>query len=534
MRTSRAGTGSSAGGRSARPTGPRETRGRAQCAGADPAGRAGDERDPAHAAPDCTERRLTRRYRRTRARPRRAKLGGFLGQVVRQIVRAGARDERRLESAFDGLLGDHALGDVLARRQLEHDVEERVLDDRAQAARAGLAREGAVCDRPQRVVGEDEVDVVVVEEALVLLHERVLRLGQDLNEVFALQLVHSRHDGQATDELRDQSEVEEIFGHDAAEQLGALRVALRRDLAPEADGVLADALGDDLVEAGKRAAADEEDVRRVDREELLVRMLAAALRRNRCDSALENLQQRLLHALTRHVTRDRRVVGLARDLVDLVDVNDPGLGLLDVEVRRLDQLQEDVLDVLADVAGLGERGRVGDGERNVEDPRERLGEKRLAATGRSEEEDVRLLELDVAFLGAHLHALVVVVDRHRERALRLLLRHDIVVERGVDLLRARQVVEVERRRSRELLVDDLVAEIDALVADVDTGAGDQLLHLPLRLAAEAAEELLVPFGRARHASPFTPSRPERLGRAVLRAAFPFGYADGRTGKARTS
>src|SRR3954453_14004790 len=84
-------------------------------------------------------------------------------------------------------------------------------------------------------------------------------------------------------------EIEEILGHDLAEQLGALRVALRRDLTTEADGVLADALGDDLVEAGKRAAADEEDVRRVDREEPLVRMLAAALRRNRCDSALENL-----------------------------------------------------------------------------------------------------------------------------------------------------------------------------------------------------------------------------------------------------
>jgi hypothetical protein len=85
----------------------------------------------------------------------------------------------------------------------------------------------------------------------------------------------------------------------------------------------------------------------------------------------------------------------------------------------------------------------------------------------------------------------VVVDRDRKRALRLLLRDDVVVEGGVDLLRARQVVEVERRRSRELLVDDLVAEIDALVADVDARAGDQLLDLALRLAAEAAEELLV-------------------------------------------
>ena len=209
------------------------------------------------------------------------------------------------------------------------------------------------------------------------------------------------------------------------------------------------------------------------------------------DRSLEDLQQRLLHALARHVARDRRVVRLARDLVDLVDVDDPGLRLLDVEVGGLDQLEEDVLDVLADVAGLGERGRVGDRERDVEDPRERLCEQRLPATGRAEQEDVRLLELDVAFLGPHLHALVVVVDGHRERALRLFLGDDVIVQDDVDVLRPWEVVEVERRGSGELLVDDLVAEIDALVADVDAGPGDQLLDLTLALSAEAAEELLV-------------------------------------------
>ena len=91
-----------------------------------------------------------------------------------------------------------------------------------------------------------------------------------------------------------------------------------------------------------------------------------------------------------------------------------------------------------------------------------------------------------------------VVDRNGQRPLGLLLTDDVVVQLRVDLLRARKVVEVERRRSGELLVDDLVAEIDALVADVNAGTGDQLLDLPLRLAAEAAEKLLVAFGCAGH------------------------------------
>jgi hypothetical protein len=88
----------------------------------------------------------------------------------------------------------------------------------------------------------------------------------------------------------------------------------------------------------------------------------------------------------------------------------------------------------------------------------------------------------------------VVVDGDRERALRPLLADHVLVQHVVDLARLREVLQLEGRRSGELLVDDLVAEIDALVADVDAGAGDQLLDLALRLAAEAAEELLVGFG----------------------------------------
>src|SRR5207249_3035702 len=93
------------------------------------------------------------------------------------------------------------------------------------------------------------------------------------------------------------------------------------DLGLEAERLLAEAPADLLVEADKRAAADKENVRRVDLEELLVRMLAAPLRRHIRDRAFEDLQERLLDAFTRHVARDRRVLVLAADLVDFVDIN---------------------------------------------------------------------------------------------------------------------------------------------------------------------------------------------------------------------
>jgi hypothetical protein len=91
----------------------------------------------------------------------------------------------------------------------------------------------------------------------------------------------------------------------------------------------------------------------------------------------------------------------------------------------------------------------------------------------------------------------VVVDGDREGALGLFLGNDVIVEDGVDVLRARQVVEIELGGSRQLLVDDLVAEVDALIADVDPWSSDELRYLPLALATKTAEQLLVSIGCAR-------------------------------------
>ena len=178
----------------------------------------------------------------------------------------------------------------------------------------------------------------------------------------------------------------------------------------------------------ERAAADEEDVGRVDGEELLMRVLPAALRRDVGDRAFENFQKRLLHALARHVARDRRVLVLAANLVNFVNVDDALLRALNVAVRGLQEFEDDVLHVFADVARLGQRRRVNDGEGDGEHARERLREQRLARARRADEEDVRLLYLDVRAAARELDALVVLVDGDGETLLRLLLPDDVLVE----------------------------------------------------------------------------------------------------------
>jgi hypothetical protein len=99
----------------------------------------------------------------------------------------------------------------------------------------------------------------------------------------------------------------------------------------------------------------------------------------------------------------------------------------------------------------------------------------------------------------------VVVDRHREDPLGVVLPDDVVVQEVEDLDGLGQLVEAQLTGFGELLLDDLVAEVDALVADVDPRACDETLDLLLRLAAEGALQQLTAVSELRHVRSPVPS-----------------------------
>ena len=224
-------------------------------------------------------------------------------------------------------------------------------------------------------------------------------------------------------------------------------------------------------------------------------MLAAAGGRNACHRALKNLKQRLLNALARHIAGDGEVLGLAGDLVDLVHIDDAHLRALDVAIGGVDELEQDVLHVLAHVAGLGERGGVGDGKRHLEDARERLCQQRLTGTGGTEQQDVGLGKLYLVHIvieqGAHAavkgghrgaaldHTAVVVVHGHRHGAFGVLLAHNIGRKLVIDLVR--------RRDARNDLT--VVLELKALGLGVNGGLGRSLA-----MVVEEARQLAVAGG----------------------------------------
>ena len=134
----------------------------------------------------------------------------------------------------------------------------------------------------------------------------------------------------------------------------------------------------------------------------------------------------------------------------------------------MDEFHEDVLDVLADVARLRERGGVAGRERNVEDAGERAREQRLAAARGAEQKDVALFDLDVVLRlfarKLRIDALVVIIDGDGEHALRLVLPDDILIELLLDLGGLFEF-DLFRRLVGGHLFEHIAAEFDAFVTD---------------------------------------------------------------------
>src|ERR1700676_797899 len=193
------------------------------------------------------------------------------------------------------------------RWQVVHNVEQYLFQYRAQAPRTGLACERLAGDGAQRRFPDLELDAFHAKHLVILLDQRILGLDQNLNQRCVVEFFQRGDDRQAANELGNQAELDQILGLGLSQQPAqVLAVVGTQHLGAEANPRFGSALADDLLQAIKRPPADEKNVGGVDLDELLVRVLAPALRRHRRDRAFDKLEQRLLHALAGYITGDRR------------------------------------------------------------------------------------------------------------------------------------------------------------------------------------------------------------------------------------
>jgi hypothetical protein len=145
---------------------------------------------------------------------------------------------------------------------------------------------------------------------------------------------------------------------------------------------------------------------------------------------------------------------------------------------------------------------ISDRERHVQHAGECSGQFGLTAAGWTKQQDVGLRQLNLLGLrvlaSTGLNSLVVVVHRNGELLLRLVLADHVLVKERMDLAWPRQLVEPNFAGIGEFLFDDLVTQLDALVADIHTWTSDELLDLLLRLPAEGTLQQVSPVSELCH------------------------------------
>src|SRR5260221_453607 len=117
-------------------------------------------------------RNCRRSWRSLAAKPRLAGLGGFLFRVAFLLGRLERTGDHRLLPA-DVLVRDDVLARVLAGRQLVHHIQHEAFQKLTQRAGAGLLLDRLLRNGAERVLGEIQLRVLHLEEALVLADEGV-------------------------------------------------------------------------------------------------------------------------------------------------------------------------------------------------------------------------------------------------------------------------------------------------------------------------------------------------------------------------
>ena len=219
---------------------------------------------------------------------------------------------------------------------------------------------------------------------------------------------------------------------------------IRQKTHPRTDGK---PLRNHLLQPVKSAAANKKNVARVNLQHLLVGVLAAALRRHIGDAAFNDFQQFLLDAFARHIPGDGAVDAfLPGNFVQLVNIDNPLLGAGNVPIGRLDEAQQNVLYVLADVPRFRKGGGVANRKRNFQSAGEGLRQQRFAGTGRPQQQDIGLLHFHILRGGPVADALEVVINGHGQRLFSLFLADYIGVQTGVDFPRHQRTGTLLRRR----------------------------------------------------------------------------------------
>ena len=133
-----------------------------------------------------------------------------------------------------------------------------------------------------------------------------------------------------------------------------------------------------------------------------------------------------MHAFTGNITGNRSVFTLAGNLIHFINVDNAPLGSFDIKVGGLQQSNKNVFYVVANITRLCQGGCIGNSKRNIQDLCKSLCKKRLAGSGRTNQQNIALLQLHIRIARKE-DALIVVIHRNSQSNLCIVLTDDITI-----------------------------------------------------------------------------------------------------------
>src|SRR5262245_40831339 len=157
--------------------------------------------------------------------------------------------------------------------ELIHQIQHKLFENDPKAACADISLDGIESNSFECVIGEFQLHVLVLEQALVLLDERVLRSRENFNKGLLIQVVKRRNYGNAANELRDHAELDQVLRLDLFQKHGArvFRFGFNFAMEPHRAANCHSTL-DHLVEPNERSTTYKEDVGGIDLRKLLMWM----------------------------------------------------------------------------------------------------------------------------------------------------------------------------------------------------------------------------------------------------------------------
>src|SRR5215469_12741491 len=147
---------------------------------------------------------------------------GTTRELAAKLLACFLHHGERNVAFFHHFPGYFELFDFLLTREVVHQIEHQLFENHAQPAGADLPHHGLTGDGAQGIVAEFETHILKFEQALILLHDGVLRAGEDLDESGFIQLFEHAHDRQPAYKFRNQPKFDQVLRLYFAEELETL------------------------------------------------------------------------------------------------------------------------------------------------------------------------------------------------------------------------------------------------------------------------------------------------------------------------